>query len=148
MKLSGELTRAVSAHRTAGDALREAGDHKGAWIEYVAALNLLPEPKTDWTATSEILAAIGDVAFRRKAYEKARDALMDAVRCPGGLGNVLIHLRLGQCYLELGDRNRAADNLARAYMGGGREAFAMEDPKYFALVEATLHPPKGTDRLP
>jgi hypothetical protein len=61
---------------------------------------------------------------------------------------VFIHLRLGEIAFESGDRRRAADELARAYMGGGREAFATEDPKYLALVEEVLKPPKGQDRLP
>jgi hypothetical protein len=30
----------------------------------------------------------------------------------------------------------------------GRDAFAGQDPKYFALVERVLQPPPGMDRLP
>ena len=130
------------------DGLAESGAPREAWAKYIEALALVPEPKTEWDLTTRILAGVGNVAFARKSYAKAKDALEDAVRCPGGLGDAFIHLRLGQCHYELGDRARAADNLARAYMGGGREAFANEDPKYFALVEEVLKPPAGMDRLP
>lgn len=130
-----------------GNSLADQGDTLGAWRKFVEALNVVPEPKTEWEATTWLLSSIGDMAFQRGKIEPARDALMGAVRCPGGLGNTFIHLRLGQCYFELGDEHRAADNLTRAYMGGGREAFKDEDPKYFALLEQKLKPPKGQDRL-
>ena len=129
------------------DDLADAGRFKEARDRYWAAFDLLPEPREDWEATTWIVAAIGDSFFLEKDYAHARDAFLDAVRCPGGLGNVFIHLRLGQCHYELGDERRAADNLTRAYMGGGREAFDQEDPKYFELLEQLLKPPAGQDRL-
>ena len=67
---------------------------------------------------------------------------------PGTIGNPWVHLRLGQVKFELGDMKRAADELARAYMGGGRECLRDEDPKYFALVEEVLKTPPDMDRLP
>ena len=66
-------------------------------------MQLIPEPETEWEATTWLLASIGDMAFQRGKTEIARDAFMDAVRCPGGLGNVFIHMRLGECHFELGD---------------------------------------------
>ena len=36
-------------------------------------------------------------------------------------GNPFLRLRLGQVQVELGALDEAADNLTRAYMGGGRE---------------------------
>jgi len=130
-----------------GNALADSGDTLGAWKKFIEALGMVPEPKLDWDATTWLLASIGDMAFLRGKYEKARDALSDAVRCPGGLGNVFIHLRLGECYFELNDMHRAGDNLARAYMAGGREAFEKEDPKYFLYLSTILKPPAGQTEL-
>ena len=50
--------------------------------------------------------------------------------CPGGLGNVFLHLRRGEVLFELGEMESSADELMRAYMGGGPEAFAREEEKY------------------
>jgi len=45
------------------------------------------------------------------------------MRCPGAIGNPFIHFRHGQCQFELGDLERAADELMRAYLGTGRKIF-------------------------
>lgn len=72
---------------------------------------------------------------------------MGAVRCPDGLGNLFIHLRLGECAFELGQISRAEDELTRAYMGAGREIFADEDPKYFKHLQTVLLPPPGESSI-
>ena len=74
-------------------------------------------------------------------YEEAREAFRDVMYCPGAIGNPFIHLRLGQVQFELGNLNRAGDELARAYMGKGEEIFEDEDPKYLAFVKTILVPP-------
>lgn len=146
-ELSDDVHHEISRICKNADQLVETGDFKTGREQYWIAFDLLPDPKEDWEAATWIMAAIGDSFFLQEDYEHARDAFMDAVRCPGGLGNVFIHLRLGESYYELGDEKRAADNLTRAYMAGGREVFGEEKPKYFALLEKILKPPTGQDRL-
>lgn len=124
-----------------GDALAEAGEHRRAARKYAEAFRLLPEPKTDWEAGTWLLTAIGDVFFISGDYEQARPALTNAMHFPEAIGNPFVHLRLGQVQLELGNRDRAADELAWAYMGAGAEIFANEDPKYFAFLKTVLQPP-------
>ena len=86
--------------------------------------------------------AVGDANFLGGDYTAGRDNLSNAMRCPGAIGNPFIHLRLGQCQLELGNADRAADELMRAYMGGGEEIFDGQDPKYLAFLrtKADLQP--------
>lgn len=122
-------------------------DPPGAFRAFRAALELLPEPVQNWNAAGWLLVAMGECAIRTGDFSAALAPLKDAMHCPGTIGNPWVHLRLGQCRLELGDE-RAADELARAYMGGGRALFEGVDPKCFALVEAVLKPPPGHDRLP
>lgn len=55
--------------------------------------------------------------------------------CPDALGNPFLHLRLGQAQLNLGNEDRAADELMRAYMGGGPEVFEIEDGRYLAFLK-------------
>ncbi len=124
-----------------GDAQAEKGSYEKAALRYSEALELLPEPKTDWEACTWLLASIGDAHFNAKKYEQAKIALADAMHCPDAIGNPFIHLRLGQSQFELGNLSRANDELARAYMVAGKEIFEDEDPKYFTHLKTVLKPP-------
>lgn len=126
-----------------GDALAEVGRHPDALKKYWAAWDLLPEPQTDWEAATWLLAAIGDANFLIGDYNACRENLSYAMHCPGAIGNPFLHLRLGQCQLELGNEDRAADELARAYMAEGHEIFEDQDPKYLAFLRTKLDPPSG-----
>ena len=65
------------------------------------------------------------------------------MHCPGAIGNPFIHMRLGQSQFELGNMDRAADELARAYLQEGLAIFEDEDPKYVAFIKSKLKPPPG-----
>ena len=47
--------------------------------------------------------------------------------CPDGVGNGFITLRLGECYYELDDKEKAADYFVDTYMIEGMEIFEEED---------------------
>jgi tetratricopeptide (TPR) repeat protein len=140
--MADELDDAIHARITKlssqGDDLVTKGKYEQALERYKEALSLIPEPLTKWEACTWLLTAIGETYFFNADFEKARDALQSAMHCPGGIGNPLIHLRLGQTQFELGNTGRAKDELARAYMGGGEDIFDDEDPKYFALVKTSM----------
>lgn len=126
-----------------GDERAEAEDYPAALAQYWAAWDLLPEPQTDWEAATWILAAIGDANYFSCDYIAGRDNLSLAMHCPGAIGNPFLHLRLGQCQFELKNLDRAADELARAYMGAAAEIFSNEDPEYFDFLKTRLQPPPG-----
>jgi tetratricopeptide (TPR) repeat protein len=130
----------IQMHCRQGDALAQSGQYPAALEQYWAAWDLLPEPQTDWSAATWILAAIGDANFLGGDYAAGKDNLATAMHCPGALGNPFLHLRLGQCQFELGNLDGAADELARAYMGGGAEIFDGAE-KYFAFLKTRLQPP-------
>jgi tetratricopeptide (TPR) repeat protein len=125
-----------------GDVLAKKGEYAAALQQYWAAWDVLPEPQTDWEAATWILAAIGDANFLGGDYVAGRDNLSMAMHCPGAIGNPFLHLRLGQCQYELGDLDRAADELARAYMGADTDIFEGADG-YFAFLKTRLQPPPG-----
>lgn len=139
---------AVKAKVDEAEGTINRGDLSGAFALLNDALNLLPEPRQQWNAAGWILVAMGEWCVRAGKYKAAEDPLQDAMICPGALGNPWVHLRLGQVRFELGNKESAANELARAYMGGGREVFDEQDPKYFAYVETVLKPPPGMDCLP
>lgn len=127
------------------EAFCEAGDNYAAQEAYGKALDaywnafdLIPEPKTNWEASTWVLTAIGDANFYLKDFEAGRDNLSNCMHCPGGIGNPFIHLRLGQCQLELGNKDRAADELTRAYALEGEQIFADENPKYFSFLKKKI----------
>lgn len=133
-----------AAHEQIKD-LCARGDQHSAKHEFDAALDLyweafdlLPEPSTDWEAGTWILTAIGDANFLARDFVAGRDNLATAMHYPSAIGNPFIHLRLGQCQFELGNLDRAADELTRAYMGGGMDILLEEDPKYFQFLQSKI----------
>lgn len=129
-KTYAEITRLTDE----GQALFDAGKLEEARKLFMQAWMLIPEPQSEWEATTWLAAAIGDIDFLKGRYADARQTLQFAMLCPGGLGNPFLHLRLGQSQYELGELDRAADELMRAYMGAGEDIFAAEDPKYRAFL--------------
>ncbi|WP_414831735.1 tetratricopeptide repeat protein [Afifella sp. YEN Y35] len=133
-ELDEALHRRIVALSRRGDEFAEAGRFASALTAYDEAVALLPEPKSEWSAWTWLQAARGDAFFLEGDWPACRDAFRKAVAGPDGLGNPFIHLRLGECALELGDEDRAKDDLMRAYMGGGSEIFEDDDPKYLAFL--------------
>lgn len=141
MELPDSIHRKVVQLSKEGDSQSDSAHYREAVEKYIAAFELLPEPRTDWEASTRLLGAIGDANFQSGNYEQARAALSDAMKCPGAIGNPFLHLRLGQSQFELGNMERANDELTRAYMGAGKEIFAQEDAKYFTHLKSVLRPP-------
>lgn len=138
----GELDDALASRITElcerGDAGVEEGRYDEALAFYDEALSLVPRPVLAWRVTAWIQTAIGETCYFKKDFERARVALMEALRVRGVEGNAFLHLRLGQVELELGDRTRALDELRRAFTRAGREIFEGEDPKYLVLAYEAL----------
>jgi tetratricopeptide (TPR) repeat protein len=125
-----------------GDAFAEKGDYPKALSEYWKAFDLIPEPKTDWDAATWVLAAIGDANFLGDDFQAGVDNLSNAMHCPGAIGNPFLHMRLGQCQFEVGNLDRAADEMTRAYALEGDEIFEEDDPKYLAFLKTRIETEK------
>jgi tetratricopeptide (TPR) repeat protein len=117
-----------------GDALASAGRYEEAIGQYSRAWEIVPAPKSQWNASTWILAAIGDAAFLADYKTSAKEALEYVMVCPDAVGNPFLHLRLGQVLLDMGEHDRAADELMRAYMGAGADLFAAEDERYLSFL--------------
>lgn len=138
LQLSDVLHGRIATLCKIGDELAEVGSLDAAKGKYIEALNLLPKRHQDWEASTWIYVAIGDVHFRQGDFDKAFKSFFNAVQCPKGLGNPYIHLRLGQCYFEQGNFDKSADELTRAYMGGGVKILMEDDPKYLEFLETKI----------
>jgi len=116
------------------DLVEKHEDYLKAIDEYMKALSLIPEPIEKWEASTWVLVAIGDCYFLMGDYVNAHQFLTRAMYCPDAIGNGFIHLRLGQVQFELGNEERAKDELGRAYMIDGEEPFEFEDSKYLIFL--------------
>jgi tetratricopeptide (TPR) repeat protein len=121
-----------------GDRLARNQEFDAAKSKYIEALRSLPEPQQHWEAATWIYASLGDVHFKMGNFEKTMRCYVNAVQCPGGLGNPYLHLRLGQAYFELGNFDKSADELTRAYMGAGMDIFMEDDGKYLEFLETKI----------
>ena len=142
-ELPAETYEQIQRLSAEGDKLAAAAHYADALARYWAAWDLLPEPRTDWDAATWLLGTIGDANFLGGDFVAGRDNLSTAMHCPGAIGNPFLHLRLGQCQLELDNHDRAADELTRAYMAEGYRIFKDQNPKYFAFLKTRLAPPPG-----
>lgn len=104
-------------------------------------MQLLPEPIEKWEACTWLLVSIGDMNFLSGKYDYAKKTLSDAMHCPNAIGNPFIHMRLGQSHFELGNKDKAVNELTRAYIAAGKDIFSNENPKYFEFLKTVLKPP-------
>jgi tetratricopeptide (TPR) repeat protein len=117
-----------------GDRRAQRGRFSSAREAYLAAWELLPEPRVQHEEACAVLGSLGDVAFFEGDYPAALRSYDTALSCPGGDDNPYLHLRRGEVLLELGDEASAAGSLSRAYGVGGSLIFADEDPKYLEFL--------------
>ncbi|MDQ0468049.1 tetratricopeptide repeat protein [Labrys wisconsinensis] len=121
-----------------GDKLFEENKYDEALDKYNDAWVLVPKPKEIWSASTWILAAIGDVCFAAGYSDVALEALTDVMHCPDAIGNPFLHLRRGQVLLDRGEEDEAADELTRAYALEGKEIFDEESPHYFEFLKTRI----------
>jgi hypothetical protein len=133
-ELDPDIYEAVLGFCATGDELAESGDHREAIRTYNQAWRLVPEPRSAWNASTWILAAIADAAYLGGFLNTARDALDEVMGCPDAIGNPFLHLRRGEVLFEQREEDAAADELMRAYMGGGPELFDDEPAKYLDFL--------------
>jgi tetratricopeptide (TPR) repeat protein len=141
-ELTATIREEIQALCAAGYVLYDAADYAHALRKFYQAWMLLPKPQTDFSEGGWILTAIGDSYFKSGQYEQGREALASALHCEGMIDNPFIHLRLGQCLLELAIPGTACTHLGIAYERGGRKMFEKEAPKYLmaALQPDSLQP--------
>jgi tetratricopeptide (TPR) repeat protein len=128
------LHEPIQALLDEGDKLFDKGKFAAALNKYEEARALLPSDPERWEATTWILTAIGDTCFLMGDCVRGQQVLLEAIRCPEGAENPFIHLRLGQCELELGRKEVARKALLLALELGGDEVFEDEDEKYLQLI--------------
>lgn len=117
-----------------GDELFDTGKYGEAIKEYQEGITLLPLPKNKWEAALWLYSAIGDAYFMQKNYEKSLDNFFETHNSYQSQSNPFLNLRIGQCYYEIGNMDKAGDFLLKAYMFEGKKIFKGENKKYFNYI--------------
>lgn len=133
-KLEDDLSDQIHELCDLGIDLADGGRFDKAMEAYDMAWDLLPEPKTEWEEAHWILGNKGDAHFSQRDFTAGRDVLERAMECKDAVGTSFLHLRLGQCLFELGDMDRAREELTLALTNEAETIFVDEDPKYLALA--------------
>lgn len=118
-----------------GDELVDEEQYDAAIEKYNKALSLIPEPKYYYEAATWVYTAIGDALFWQNSYKQALKMFQEALKCPDGIGNPFILLRIGECFFETGSFDNAKNYLLQAYMVEGEEIFENDDDKYFEFIK-------------
>lgn len=135
MQLNKSYTEDIERICRAADDFLEEGNIKDAYRKYKEALDIIPNPKTSYETATWIFVSIGDLFFKNKQYEMARDYFFEAKNCPNGVSNPYVLFRLGQSLVETKDNNQAREFLLRAYMLVGDDIFWDEDEKYYDVIK-------------
>ena len=140
--LDNETEEIIHALCVEGDKWAAHGDYTKALNVYRNVFDLLPPPPTQWEVTTRVLKAIGDTNFRSDDFIAGRDDLpwRCAVRMRWAIW--FLHLRLGQCQYELGNWDRAADELARAIWAAGTK-FCVGRPGILRVSQDAAESPTG-----
>lgn len=112
---------------------------------FKAALRLLPEPLGRWNAAGWTLLALGHVCVVQSHWEIGRQVLTDAMWSPGVFGNPWAHRLKGEVHLALDEKDRAADDLLRAYKAAGHAVLEGTAPGCLALIEEKLQQAVASD---
>lgn len=133
-KLPKEIAQILDRLCREGDRFAGIDQYDDAITKYQEAWDLLPPPPHQWPAATWILLSVGDAYFRMNDFPAGAEILLDAWNSPDGNTNPFLSLRLGQCLMELGQFDAAANALEDAFRGAGEAIFEDEDPKYLRFV--------------
>jgi tetratricopeptide (TPR) repeat protein len=135
MELQDDLYNRILSICSKGDNLVEDFKYDEAIEMYLKALELIPQPKQMWEASTWIYTALGDTFYIKKDFTTSKYYLFDALNCPDGIENPFIMLRLGESLFELGEISKAKEYLLKAYMLDGYAIFNGEEDKYFDVIK-------------
>ena len=135
MELNENLYNQILELCEDGDTFVDVSNFESAIEKYLSALELLPHPKNVWEASTWIYTALGDTCYLNKQYQEALDYMFETLKCPTGLENPFVLLRIGEIFCELQNIAKAQEYLLQAYMISGFDIFEGEPEKYISLIK-------------
>lgn len=141
-ELSDETHRAIVELLAEGDNYMDLEAPQAAAEQYVAAIERLPQPYTQWEAALMLYIALADACLALTQYAEAERAARLALESPDGTGNGYVWLRLGDALHGQGRDGEALEAYTSSYMLEGEEIFADEHDAWKMLQRAGI-PKKG-----
>lgn len=140
-ELSNEVSTKIDALSESGNDCMDEEDFDGAVDAWEEALSLIPEPQNHYVQSVWLNASIGDAYFLQDDFETALTYFLTAKSNveENVYSNPFIMLRLGECYLEQGDQERAKEFLLRAYLLDPDDIFEGEDEKYLDFLSSNVN---------
>lgn len=138
MELADELYNQLLALAEQGDSYAENNEFDAAIDQYQQALNLLPEPKSEWEAATWLYVALGDALFSENRLQEARNAYEAALISPDGNENPYIWFCLGEVFFSMNIPDKAKENFKIAYSLDGLNIFEDQNPAYLELIDIEI----------
>jgi tetratricopeptide (TPR) repeat protein len=141
--------------KSQADYLQMGGKYLLAIDKYKEALSLLPKPVNQWKYIWVLLPQIAENYWlnakfndgKGGGFQEALAVFSEIMKIEGAVGDETYHLRIGQIRYELGQIEKAKDELLRAYLIGGKEIFMNIDNKYFELIKPIIETKSDKDTL-
>lgn len=135
MRMNRRIYKKIDEISELGDFFLDIKEYDKALEQYNKALDLILEPKYQCEASALLYVSIGDTYYYKEMYQEAISNLKEALKCPEGMENPYINLRIGECYYELGELSNAKSYLVEAYTIAGVNIFEGEPQKYYGLLD-------------
>jgi tetratricopeptide (TPR) repeat protein len=137
MELDNKVYEQILELSKNGEDFLEDGDLQRAILSFTKAIDLLPEPKSEWDASEWLHAHLGDAYYELGKFGDSLSCFQEA-RNAGDEGdpNPYILLRMGACLFRLGDKEQAAQYLIQAFMLEGERIFSEEPDDITAFLHS------------
>lgn len=146
--LPEEIKQQTRALKKEGDTLQMQQKYLKAVGKYQEALDLIPEPFTEWKYSRILLSQMAEnyhlnAKFNNSkggGYEEALNKLSLLMQCDKSVGISAFHAQIGIIRYEMGNLEKAADEFLRVYLIDGPEDFhyLLEKPEYLELIKPII----------
>lgn len=142
-ELPEEFDSAIRALKKEGDNFQMRHKYLKAVEKHKEAISLLPEPLEQWSYIRILWGSIQENYWlnarfnegKKGGYIEALEYWKKIIQLPYSMSKPHNHFRIGQIRYELGQFEKAKDELMRTYLISGMERFNGEDKKYFELIK-------------
>lgn len=145
-ELPEEFDREIRTLKKEGDNFGMRHKYLKAVEKYQEAISLLPEPIEEWSYIRILWKSIQENYWlnaqfnegKKGGYVEALEYWKKIMCLPHSVGGAHNHFRIGQIRYELGQFEKAKDELMRAYLISEMDRFNGKDPKYFELIRPII----------
>ena len=132
--LPDSLFQTICQRLDKGDEAVAEERYEDAIAAYQSAIDILPEPKSDWDIFTTLVTSLGDTYYETRQYTIADSYYATALRDGNGIENPYVWYANGRNLIRMGETKAAQDSLMRAYMLDGDEIFTTDDDEFKVYI--------------